>query len=386
MPFHIIREDITRVQADAIVNTANPEPVFGRGTDLAIYSAAGHEKLLQARKKIGKISVGEVAVTEAFELPARHLIHTVGPIWQDGNHGETETLSSCYRKSMLMAKQLGCESIAFPLISSGSYQFPKDLALEIALREIRSFLAENDMDVTLVVFDKRAYELSSELTGDVRAFINEKYAEKKREEEYKKSPLLEKFSTYFRRDQEETDSRKETQATPSEINRPPAYTIQSVQKGEEQNTGYYSASGDEEQMIGSALPEQEPSRKKKRRKLSDLKKRIGENYQECLLRLIDERGMTDAEVYKKANIDRRLFSKIRSNPSYHPKKPTAVALAMALELNMDDAIDLLGRAGIALSDANLFDLIIEYCIENRIYDLFTVNAILFEHDQLLLGG
>lgn len=325
MPFQIIRHDITRVPADVIVNTANPDPIIGRGTDAAIYSAAGYERLLKERMKIGKIGVGEVSVTEAFDLPAKYIIHTVGPVWQGGDHGEYEALSSCYRKSLLLAKQLGCESIAFPLISSGNYHFPKDKALETALREIRSFLDENDMSVTLVVFDKRTYELSAELMDGIRTFIDEKYVE-------------------FHPKLSASVSEMQTQSIPM------------------------------------------PEAKKKQRKLHDLKRKVGENYQECLFRLIDERGLTDAEVYKRANIDRRLFSKIRSNPEYHPKKQTAIALAMALELNMDETIDLIGRAGIALSDASLFDLIIQYCIENRIYDLFTVNSILFDNDQILLGG
>ena len=344
MPFNIIQGDITKISADIIVNTANPMPVFGRGTDMAIYSAAGREQLLEVRSKIGEISVGETAVTDAFDLPAKKIIHTVGPVWHGGNSGEYEKLASCYRKSLILAKQLGAESIAFPLISSGTYRFPKDRALGVALSEIKNFLDDEEMDVTLVVYDRQIYELSEELSADVRAFIAGR-------------------------------------------NKPPVtgnvYASNSAPMMEMELMLDYAAPAQEK---AAAKPRRKLFKRKEAKKIADLPKALGESYRDCLFRLIDERGMTDAEVYKKANIDRRLFSKIRSSADYHPKKPTVMALAMALELDMYETKDLAGRAGIALSDASLFDLIIEYCIENRIYDIFTVNSILFEYDQPLLGG
>ena len=184
MPFRIIRNDITKVRADAIVNTANPEPAYGSGTDGAIYRAAGEEKLLAERRKIGRIKTGEAAVTPAFALPAKYIIHTVGPAWLDGNHGEFEELASCYRKSLLLARQLGCESIAFPLISTGVYGFPKDRALQIALEEIEEFLSANEMDVTLVVFDKSSFDLSSSLVAEVGQYIDDHYAEEQHTKEH----------------------------------------------------------------------------------------------------------------------------------------------------------------------------------------------------------
>lgn len=173
MSFRIIRNDITKVTADAIVNTANPRPTYGGGTDAAVYKAAGADDLLTERRKIGNIAVGEAAVTPAFRLHAKYIIHTVGPVWQDGNHGEFEALASCYRKSLLLARKLGCGSIAFPLISTGTYGFPKDKALDIALAEIRDFLKSDEMDITLVVFDREAFVLSKPLTDDVRQYIDE---------------------------------------------------------------------------------------------------------------------------------------------------------------------------------------------------------------------
>ena len=184
MPFKIIRDDITRVRADAIVNTANPEPCFASGTDAAIYHAAGEEALLAERKKIGRIAPGEAAVTPAFRLPAKYIIHTVGPVWVDGRHREFEILASCYRKSMLLAEQLGCESIAFPLIASGVYGFPKDHALETALTAIRKYLETSELTVTIVVFDSSAYETASGLTRRIEAFIDDNYVERQFQTEY----------------------------------------------------------------------------------------------------------------------------------------------------------------------------------------------------------
>ena len=184
MPFHIIRDNITRVHADAIVNTANPEPVYAGGTDSAIYHAAGRDRLLAERKKIGRINPGQAAFTPAFALHAKYIIHTVGPVWQGGDRGEFELLASCYRNALGIARRLGCESIAFPLISTGVYGFPKDRALEIALREISVFLEKSEMDVTLVVFDRKSFDLSAGLAADIRQYINENYVTEQTAEEY----------------------------------------------------------------------------------------------------------------------------------------------------------------------------------------------------------
>ena len=375
MPFQIIREDITRVKADAIVNTANPRPAAGRGTDFDVYRAAGYGQLLDARKKIGNIAPGEAAVTEAFQLQAKYLIHTVGPVWRGGEYHEKEILASCYRKSLLLAEQLGCESIVFPLISAGTYGFPKDLALETALGEFRSFLAEKEMEITLAVYDRSAYELSSALVGNVSAFIDDRYIGEKKQDFLAESnagyePFL-SDSSIFPTDLDDKDQEFEC------INNFPAQAP-SHRKPHREDVPVFG-------MPFPAAAAPEKPRAARKISLKDLITHTGDSFQTRLFRLIDRKKLTDAEVYKKANIDRKLFSKIRCNPEYLPKKKTAVALAMALELNMDETLDLLGRAGIALSDSSRFDLIITYCIENKIYDLFTVNAILFEYDQPLLG-
>lgn len=374
MPFQIIRNDITRVKADAIVNTANPDPVYGSGTDAAVYRAAGERRLLAARRKIGAIAPGEAAVTRAFALPARYIIHTVGPAWVDGAHGEYETLAACYRKSLLLAEQLRCKSIAFPLISTGVYGFPKQQALRIALRTIEAFLAHSEMDVTLVVFDRRAFDLSSRLVSDVAQYIDERYAR-----EHHRMEHLSGASIPIERSRRERPSpfRRGEQARPKE--EPDLF----------EDTA--SMGGTLDNMSAPPFPRQEQASPRQARvpaagrSLSELMEQVGESFQQRLLRLIDERGLTDAWVYKRANVDRKLFSKIRRNAAYRPGKRTAVALAIALELNLDETIDLLGRAELALSPSSKFDLIIEYCILNHIYDIFEINALLFQYDQPLLG-
>ena len=439
MPFQIIRNDITKVRADAIVNTANPEPVYGGGTDAAIYRAAGEEKLLRERRKIGRINAGEVAVTPAFGLQAKYIIHTVGPVWIDGNHREYELLASCYRKSLLIARQLECKSIAFPLISTGVYGFPKDKALDIALDQISAFMENSEMDVTLVVFDRRAFDLSASLQEGVRQFINENYVAAREDEEYGEGGLAAHVrNRRRRRDSDagrsagrpsrglrdllrETGERWRRKPGPDkEAGSRPSYSAQdSGFFAEEEYPEEYemsfsgtwdlesSALPDSAPQVGSdAVPQAGPEsasqagpgpapRKEfriespspaRQRSLQDVMAHVGESFRDRLLRLIDERGLTDAQVYKRANLDRKLFSKIRCNADYTPKRKTAISLAVALELNMDETTDLLRSAGIALSPGSRFDLIISYCIQNGIYDIYRINALLFDYDQPLLGA
>ena len=441
MPFKIIRDDITKVHADAIVNTANPEPVYASGTDSAVYRAAGEKKLLRERKKIGHIEPGEAAVTPAFRLHARFIIHTVGPVWIDGEHGEYELLSSCYRKSLQLARHLGCRSIAFSLISTGVYGFPKDRALDIALREFSAFLTpeeddprpEEEMDITLVVFDRKAFDLSSTLVKDVEQYIDENYVEARREQEYGAGYGGEGFyreETYgaasdgespyragsspsdrgrrrrrsffrdtaagrpsVRKDTEESLSGQDFWDLPdydlweesdAAAEGSPLYSVQEQMPPRPESPfspqapDYAAANVRPEYLSGAQTSGMHA------RRLEDVIAEVGETFQESLLRMIDQRGLTDTQVYKRANMDRRLFSKIRSNPNYSPKRQTAIALGLALELNMDEMRDLLGKAGIALSPSSKFDLIISFCIQNRIYDIIRVNSILFDYDQPLL--
>lgn len=388
MPFHIIRDNITRVHADAIVNTANPEPVYAGGTDSAIYHAAGRDRLLAERKKIGRINPGQAAFTPAFALHAKYIIHTAGPVWQGGDRGEFELLASCYRNSLGIARRLGCESIAFPLISTGVYGFPKDRALEIALREISVFLEKSEMDVTLVVFDRKSFDLSAGLAADIRQYISDNYVTEQTAEEYaiddqyfgqslnqtlRPATSSESQRRSARHSRLESPSRKSDAKDSSPQGEKPDYLLR------EEGAAY-----EPDQSVSSVSSA--PARPRPQRSLQDVMSQVGESFQECLLRLIDQRGLTDAQVYKRANIDRKLFSKIRCNPHYIPRRKTIISLAVALELNIDEMTDLLLKAGIALSPGSKFDLIIRYCVENQIYDSMTINAILFDYDQPLLGA
>ena len=373
MAFKIIRNDITRVKADAIVNTANPEPRYASGTDAAIYKAAGTDDLLAERKKIGRIAPGEAAVTAAFQLPAKYIIHTVGPAWIDGQHGEYDILRSCYRKSLLLADQLGCESIAFPLIATGVYGFPKDQALEIALSVIREHLEDSDLNVILVVFGRSTYQIAVGLTEQIEEYIDENYVSEQTAEEY--GEPLEHLSEVRRRrrlwEREQFIGSELMNSAPSDAMAAPLEATEEA------------ANEEIPHPVLEAAPSYAP--KQKKASLEDVVNNLGESFQARLLRMIDERGMSDPEVYKRANVDRKLFSKIRCSEDYIPKKKTIVALAIALRLNLDDTRDLLASAGLMLTNNSKADVIVSFCIENGIYDIFEVNALLFKFHQPILG-
>ena len=355
MPFEIVHNDIVNMQVDALVNTANPGPVVGSGVDAGIHKKAGH-KLLEARRKIGNIDFGEVAITPGFDLDAKYVIHTVGPVWSDGKHQEEQILASCYRKSLALAKQHKCESIAFPLIATGNYGFPKPLALQIAVREISAFLLENEMQVYLVVFGKEAFALSEKLFKSVSSYIDENYIHSKTIDEYGSD------ENYGSR----VESRRE---------RDIQFLNNRIYKGKcaPQNV--------DECICMSADSAGTMS-------TDDLKKLLGEldaGFSETLLHLIDQTGKKDSEIYNKANADRKLFSKIRNNMDYRPSKPTAVGFAFALELNLEETKDFIGRAGYALSHSSKFDVIVEYFLVNKKYDVNELNEVLFAFDQPLIG-
>ena len=361
MPFQIIRNDITRIKADAIVNTANPNPVYASGTDRAVYEAAGAENLLAERKKIGPIARGEIAVTEAFQLKAKYIIHTVGPVWIDGKSGEYDILAACYQKSLDKAYELKCKSIAFPLIATGVYGFPKDKALQIAIRIISTFLMSHEMTVTLVVFDRASFELSGKVFDDVAALIDDATVHKKRDFEYGEAyPDDERGMRRLERLRHRELIEQELLEQPPET---------------------------EDTLFDADVALQAPCSIPAGMGLEELLDQKNETFQQCLFRMIDARGLKDSEVYTKANIDRKHFSKIRCNPDYHPKKKTAVALAIALELSMEETVELLSKAEWALSSSSKFDIIVSYFIQNKNYDIiWEINPVLFKYNQPTLGA
>lgn len=353
MSFEIVRNDIVNMQVDAVVNTANPNPVIGSGVDSGIHKKAGHELLL-ARQKIGRIDFGDAVITPGFHLDAKHIIHTVGPIWEDGKHGEEQILSSCYRKSLALAKEHACESVAFPLIATGNYGFPKPLALQIAVREISAFLLENEMQVYLVVFGKEAFALSEKLFQSVSSYIDENYIRSKTLDEYGTENVY--------------GSRLETRRIREQLNRIHEDICVPQALEECQSMSF----GAEVPMVSDDW--------------GQLLKNLDAGFSETLLGLIDRTGKKDSEIYKKANVDRKLFSKIRNNMAYKPSKTTALAFAFALELDVDETKDFIGRAGFALSHSSKFDVIVEYFLVNRNYNVFELNEVLFAFDQPLIGA
>lgn len=350
MPLTIIRNDITKMQVDAIVNTANPRPVVGGGVDRAIHRAAGPE-LLAARRKIGDIAAGAAFITPGYGLPSKSVIHTVGPVWRGGSHRERELLAACYENSLALAEAHYCHSVAFPLISAGIFGCPADIAIATAVQAIRDFLQQHEceMDVYLVVFDRESFQLSGRLFDDVKSYLDEHYVEEHLEKEYRGD-----------------DRRRRLQELMP------------------------SAQPCDERLMESPciLPSKSPTAEQKlsqKRSLDDWLEAMDDTFSESLLRLIDAKGRKDPEVYKRANVDRKLFSKIRNNPEYQPSKRTALAFAVALELNLDETRDFIARAGYALSHSNKLDIIVEYFIVHQEYDIFIINETLFAFGQPLLG-
>ena len=340
MPLEIVRNDITKMKVDAIVNAANESLLGGGGVDGAIHRAAGSELLAECRI-LGGCKTGKAKVTGGYNLPAKYIIHTVGPIYDDGKHGERALLESCYRESLALAKERGCETVAFPLISSGVYGYPKDQALKVAVDVIGAFLLENEMTVYIVIFDKDSYKISEKLFSDIAEFIDDNYVD------------------------EHTDYRLERNRM-----RGVPTTAQRARRRKSDDD----------------LLEVCESRIMLDDDLDARLRQIDESFSEMLLRKIDEKGMTDVECYKKANIDRKLFSKIRSDVHYKPSKPTALAFAISLELSLTETEDMLRKAGFALSHSNKFDIIIEYFISKGNYNIFEINEALFAFDQSLLGA
>jgi len=347
MPLEIVRNDITKMSVDAIVNAANTALQMGGGECGAVFTAAGIDKLQAECDLIGGCGTGQAVITGGYNLKARFIIHTAGPIWRGGGFGEAQQLTACYTNSLTLAVKNKCKSIAVPLISSGIYGYPRDQALQIAVAAIAAFLVTHEIIVYLVVYDSSSFELSERLFTGVSNFIDDNYIEEHRAN-----------LRYRRLESDELNQQNLTQFMlfPSHL--------------------------DEElyKELNAPLPS------KSKRSLEDIIGQLEESFSRMLIRLIDQKGLTDVETYKRANIDRKLFSKIRSDKGYKPGKNTVIALALALRLNLDETKDLLAKAGFALSDCSKFDLIVEYFIQEEIYDIYLINQYLFAFEQNLLGA
>lgn len=403
MPLQIVRNDITKIKADAIVNPANPLPTVGAGIDTAVYEAAGWEKLLSARRLIGKITPGASVLTDGYNLPATYIIHTVGTFWQGGDAGEEEIIRNCYRSVFSIVQEKGIETLAIPLLASGSYHFPKGIALRIALSEIEAFLQDHDTQILLVVFDPKSFQLTSELYGDIDAYINDNYVEEKFEEEYGsvEEPADEPLEEDLPEPQE---SRKRmsffgaaTAAGSNALGRGSLFqsSKKSAREAFEQReeaedfapdfVGMSAAmampQADEEKMSINMLAD-----KACVRSLDDVIENLDKTFMELVFSFADAKGISDVEVQKRANLDRKAFSKLKCGTTKNPSKTTALALAIALKLNLDETKDLLSRAGLALSPCSRQDLIVQYFIEREAYDIHEINIALFEHGEEALGA
>ena len=364
MPFIMVRNDITKMNVDAIVNAANRSLLGGGGVDGAIHRAAGPE-LLEECRTLGGCETGEAKITKGYRLPARYVIHTVGPIWHGGSNGEKELLSACYRHSLELAAENGCESVAFPMISAGAYGYPKDRALAVAVDEITHFLLDHDITVYLVVFGQEEFLTGKKLFRDIREYIDDIYAE-----------------THIRRKSENIREQLWQRDEKAALDLDMAIS-QSIREDACSDAAKPAPKPTAPLRPDAAMPAKPSAAMPD---WDELLKKTDKGFSETLLDLIDERGMTDAECYKKANVDRKLFSKIRSNPAYKPSKPTAAAFAVALELSLPEARKLLNKAGFSLTRSSKFDIILEYCISHRIYNIYDINVVLFQFDQPLLGS
>ena len=346
MPFLMIRNDITKVTADAIVNPANRNLLQGSGTSRAIYQAAGEQELTASCEAIGRCDLGRAVCTPAFGLHAKYIFHAVCPAWHGGGFGEAEQLAGAYHSALELAAEYHCKSVAFPLLSSGNYGYPKEQAFRIAVDTITQYVMEHDLTVYLVLYDRHSLAVSRKLFALVEEYIDDHYVAQNDESYQFDRRRRESVERRRWRLEEEATPMLETAAAPP----PPATTPMAA------------------------------------RSLEHLMDNLGESFTTRLLRLIDERGLKDSTVYKQSNISRQHFSKIQCNRDYNPKKKTVLAFAVGLHLSEDETIDLLKSAGYAFSDGSKQDWIVRYCLEHKIYNINQVNTLLFQWDQEQLGA
>ena len=413
MAWRIVRNDITKMKTEAIVNTANANVTVGSGCDLAVYTAAGYEELLAYRReKIGIVPEGEVFLTPGFALPARYIIHAVSPLYKGGQEMEEEKLRSCYRKSLQLAKETGIRSIAFPLISTGSFGYPQEEGMRIAVDEISAFLLKNEMDIYLVVFSDRATALGGRLWPKLEEYIDRHYVEEKLREEYK-GKFRERLGRHMIKEDAEAEERwreslqapSKAPSSPAPAKMPPAPEASKAPSAPAPRTSSVPAASG--RSSASQMPHFDSIFKKKEagtikaanasfidmedtaefarfgsrheKRLEERIKHLSDTFSQYLLFLIQDKGMTNAEVYKRAIVDKKIFSKIKNNVDYHPQKRTAMCLCVGARLNLDETRDLLGRAGYALSPSDKTDVIFQYFIENEIYDMIELDVQLDEH-------
>ena len=343
MPFKIIRDDITKVKVDAIVNPVNPEVCIGGGVESAIYEAAGKEKLLEARKELGRLQPGKVGVTEAFNLDAKYIVHVSGLYWKGGNSFEARCLKECYEKALKAALDKGCKSIAFPLLGTGTYGFPKDIGLDVAVSTFTEFLEEYEMDITLVVFGNDAVNVSGKLVDEVRSFVDDKYVKEALEAEYKEDRNIERYA--LPNERFHLLLKEETYDVPDGACTKETFSAKQMPSG----------------SLDTAL-----------------KNIYKESFEKHLQQLINKKGLKNSEVYAAANISKQYFSKLLKG-QVKPSKDKMLALAVGLRLNMDETADFLRIGGYALSPISQTDTVVEYFIRKQEYNVLKINIVLFDY-------
>lgn len=433
MPLQIIQDNLVNMLVDAIVNTSNPTPAADCSVDMGIHQKAGPE-LLIARKELGTLPVGGAGITDGYDLPAKHVIYTVFPIWQGGDKGEVQLLTAAYTNSLHTALEAGCESVAFPLMAADDHDFPKQIALQTAVDAISRFLMEHDMTVYLVVFSRDSVVLSETLFHSIESYIDENYIHQEQTGDFDffdliddldldslfssipmacdlDSPKLEVSEPAPEYQEASTSVVSESDAWDLELLDIDTWDFKALESDpaseddpwdsdpwgyatsetevwypeEYLYQDYYGQSDGECASDASFGYMEFMDSTFSLDDLTDLLDHTDAGFSETLLQLIDRSGKTDPEVYKRANIDRKLFSKIRSSPDYRPTKPTVLAFAIALELDLEETEMLLSRAGFALSHASKFDIIVEYFIKNKKYNIHELNQALFAFDLTPIG-
>jgi len=369
MPLKIVRDNIINMETEAVVNTANRDPVVGPGCDSEIYNAAGYDELLNFRiKNIGSVPEGQVFITPGFNLKAKFIIHAVSPRYIDGKQYEEKKLRSCYKNSLALAKENNIKSIAFPLISTGSFGYPKEEGLRIAVDEINSFLADNEMLIYIVVFDEKSAELSKKFYPDLEDYINSHYVEEKIAYSYK--PRVKKSRRRIDADRFLESPKKIISESVEEL------APKKIKESDIDDIDYYI--DEPEKELSDASPDYFDE-EIDFGQLDERLRHISDTFSQYLIFLIENKHLRETDVYKNAIIDRRIFSKIKNNIDYHPQKLTALCLCIGAKLNIDEAKDLLARAGYAFSPSDITDVIFSFFIEKEIYDMIEIDIQLEEH-------
>ena len=376
MPLYLVRQDLTKMACDAIVSPSNPRLEPGGGLDAMIHEAAGPQ-LLEACREIGRCPVGEACKTPAFALPCRWVIFTAGPVWHGGWFGERKKLERCYRSCFSLAQTLGCRSLAIPLIGAGNNGVPLTQVLPVALETLEDCLLKTEMTVYLVVFDKHAYALSKQLHEDVQSFIDDNYAAAYHRPNHRTARQYEFYTAAFTPPSGEVKPDDEEELCSCDFDGYADYSAPCAPPPDAKRRVEKTRARREDMDVQeSAMPSPQFSVSS-----FDLALRVDEPFSLKLLRLIDQKGMDDVTCYKKANVSRQTWYKIMNEPGYKPNKKTVLSFSVALELTLEETQMLLESVGFVLSKSSLFDVILMYCLSNRIYSVATIDSILFQYDQ-----